>query len=559
MRSRSASAGGLYLSALGALTWRTMSGARRDADLLFAVLAPVGCFLGFTLVLGTLINPGPMTYPQYILPVVIVQAMLFGAMTTADRAARDRLSGFGSRLHTQPVPAVLPLAARMLYCLIRATIALAAAVTVARLFSFRMAGGPGDAVLFVVIVVAFAMAVCLGADALGSRVGSVESSSQVLLLPQLILVLLSTGIAPAQSFPAWLGPFVRNQPVSQVTETLRGLAAGHVTGEDLAATLAWCLGSLALFGGLALRMQRRYGAKVSGTPRPRVRSPRATPLAHDAGEAPRVVTNSAVLQRISHRTSLTAFVGQSASEAGRLLRRWRREPVVAVQALVFPTLLLILYKLLIGKTVLAVTGHDSLYGLVPMCAVAGAIFGTLGVGMALPEERESGLLARLWLQPVHRASALAGRLVADAARTTTSTVVLTIVGIAMGLRFSHGWIAMLAFVLVPVAISAGMATVVIAIAVRADGKAMVTWLGAACVVLLFLNTGVAPAEKFPGWLQPVVRFQPMSPTIEAMRALAGAGPVLWPLWQAVLWAAALVAVFTPVAVRGYRAAAEAGR
>jgi ABC-2 type transport system permease protein len=85
----------------------------------------------------------------------------------------------------------------------------------------------------------------------------VESSSQVLLLPQLVLVLLSTGIAPAESFPAWLGAFVRYQPVSQVTETLRGLAAGHVTGVGLGMTTAWCLGLLVVFGGLALRMQRR--------------------------------------------------------------------------------------------------------------------------------------------------------------------------------------------------------------------------------------------------------------------------------------------------------------
>jgi ABC-2 type transport system permease protein len=110
-------------------------------------------------------------------------------------------------------------------------------------------------VLFVVIVLAFAMAVCLGADALGSKVGSVESSSQLLLLPQLVLVLLSTGIAPAESFPAWLGPFVRNQPVSQVTETLRGLASGHIIAASLAVTAAWCIALLMLFGGLALRMQ----------------------------------------------------------------------------------------------------------------------------------------------------------------------------------------------------------------------------------------------------------------------------------------------------------------
>jgi ABC-2 type transport system permease protein len=112
-------------------------------------------------------------------------------------------------------------------------------------------------VLFVIIVLAFAMAVCLGADALGSRIGSVESSSQLLLLPQLVLVLLSTGMAPAESFPGWLGPFVRYQPVSQVTETLRQLASGRVALAGLGATAAWCIALLALFGGLALQMQRR--------------------------------------------------------------------------------------------------------------------------------------------------------------------------------------------------------------------------------------------------------------------------------------------------------------
>jgi ABC-2 type transport system permease protein len=245
------------MSALAALTMRTVSGTLRDADLLFAVLAPIGCFLGFMLALGNLIDTGPMTYPQYVLPVVLVQAMLFAAMTTADRAARDRLSGFGVRLRTLPIPVVVPLAARMLYCLIRAVVAVVAGTTVASVFGFRMAGGLGYAALFVVTVLVFAMAVCLGADALGSKVGSVESSSQLLLLPQLVLVLLSTGIAPAESFPSWLGPFVRYQPVSQVTETLRGLASGQVTGAGLTVTAAWCIALLVLFGGLALRMQKR--------------------------------------------------------------------------------------------------------------------------------------------------------------------------------------------------------------------------------------------------------------------------------------------------------------
>ncbi len=45
--------------------------------------------------------------------------------------------------------------------------------------------------------------------------------------------------------------------------------------------------------------------------------------------------------------------------------------------------------------------------------------------------------------------------------------------------------------------------------------------------------------------------------VETMRALAHGGPIAWPLEMTVAWAVVLVAVFIPVAVRGYRLAAEA--
>ena len=77
-------------------------------------------------------------------------------------------------------------------------------------------------------------------------------------------------------------------------------------------------------------------------------------------------------------------------------------------------------------------------------------------------------------------------------------------------------------------------------------------------LLLFFNTGMVPLDVFPGWLQPVVRAQPMSPAIETMRALADGGPTLWPLLQAVAWVLGLIVVFGPLAVRGYRVAAESG-
>jgi ABC-2 type transport system permease protein len=230
--------------------------------------------------------------------------------------------------------------------------------------------------------------------------------------------------------------------------------------------------------------------------------------------------------------------------------------VVLVQSLVFPTFLLVVYELMIGESLRNLTGDESLYGLVPMCAVAGALFGSIGTGIAIPDERATGLLSRLWMLPVHRASALTGRLAAEAARALVGSVVITAVGLALGLRFTQGWPAAVLFVLVPVVMVIGFATAVIAVAVQSNGKNIVTGLSTVCFLLLFFNSGMVPVDVFPDWLQPVVRAQPMSPAIETMRALAEGGPVRWPALHSTAWVVGLIAVFGPVAVRGYRIAAE---
>jgi ABC-2 type transport system permease protein len=245
------------MTALTALTERAVLASLRDRDLLFAILAPVVTFLGFTFALQNVINTGGMSYAQYVLPAVIVQAMLLGALTTAEGAAKDQRPGFGVRLRTLPISALVPLSARMLYCLIRGALSVFAGIAVAYVFGFRMAGGFLYAVAFVVVALMLTLALSLGADATGSVGWKLDAASQLLLIPQLLLVLLSTGLAPAEAFPDWLQPFVRYQPVSQVTDTLRGFASGHVVAANLATSLAWCVGMLVVFGVIALRMQRR--------------------------------------------------------------------------------------------------------------------------------------------------------------------------------------------------------------------------------------------------------------------------------------------------------------
>jgi ABC-2 type transport system permease protein len=244
------------MNALITLTERVVRGTLRDFDLLIAVVVPVTTFVGFTFVLKHVIDTGAMTYSQYVLPAIVVQSLLFGALATAERASRDETSGFGRRVRTLPIPPLAPLMARMLYCLLRSTVVIVAAVAVAYPFGFRLAGGIGYSMAFVAVALMLALALSLGADSIGTAT-KMADSSQLLIIPVLMLVMLSTGMAPAAAFPDWVQPFVRIQPVSVVTETMRGFTDGSVSGGNVTASLTWCAGLLVVFGATACRLQRK--------------------------------------------------------------------------------------------------------------------------------------------------------------------------------------------------------------------------------------------------------------------------------------------------------------
>ena len=112
-------------------------------------------------------------------------------------------------------------------------------------------------------------------------------------------------------------------------------------------------------------------------------------------------------------------------------------------------------------------------------------------------ERDGGLIGRLWVLPVHRASALTGRLLAEAARTLTSSVLITAVGVGLGLRFKDGWLSAIPFILVPVPVIVVFSMAVIAVAVRAKTSAALIWLGIPATGLVFARSGFIPPQALP--------------------------------------------------------------
>jgi ABC-2 type transport system permease protein len=264
------------------------------------------------------------------------------------------------------------------------------------------------------------------------------------------------------------------------------------------------------------------------------------------------------VRRDAKENSLRHLVAHTWVLTVRVLHRWVRDLATLVESLIMPVVLLITVNVVLGDGISQLTGHSALHGSVPLVAMVGAMSGAMIGGVSLMRERTEGLLSRLWVLPVHRASGLLSRLAAEAVRIVATTAVIMCTGLVLGFRFRQGILESLAWLFIPTVWGLAFTMVVITIALYAANTIMVEATEVIWGMLMFFSTGFVPADQYPSWLQPVVRNQPMSNAIEVMRGLSLGGPVLAPMVATLLWSAGVAAACViPMAI-GYRRASTRG-
>jgi ABC-type multidrug transport system permease subunit len=72
--------------------------------------------------------------------------------------------------------------------------------------------------------------------------------------------------------------------------------------------------------------------------------------------------------------------------------------------------------------------------------------------------------------------------------------------------------------------------------------------------LVFASSAFVAVASMPGWLQPFAKYQPVSVTASAARALILGTPATSYVVQTLAWAAGILLVFVPIAVWRYRRA-----
>lgn len=238
--------------------------------------------------------------------------------------------------------------------------------------------------------------------------------------------------------------------------------------------------------------------------------------------------------------------------ARRNLLRIARTPLMLIVTAVQPALLLVLFRYVLGGAIVIPGGRYVDY-VVPAIFVEAVLIGGLTTSIGLAQDLQSGIVDRLRSLPMARSAVLAGRTLADLARSVFSLAVMVGLGLLVGFRFHASSPRILAGMGVVIAFGYAFSWMYAAIglATRDPETAQIAGI-LPFFVLMFASNAIVPVATMPGWLQPFARNQPLSVTVAAVRALTEGGPAWHWLWQALAWSAAMLAAFFAIAVRLYR-------
>ena len=240
------------------MTARSFRLTRRQVDSLVTALAlPVVLMLLFVGLFGGAIRTGTGTsYVTYVLPGVLLLCAGYGAAITAVSVSQDMTGGVIDRFRSMDVRGPAIMAGHVAASIARNAASTILVFGVACLIGFRPHASLPGWLAAAGLLLAFILAVSWLAAAYGLAVKTPEAAGGFMFLVA-FLPYASSAFVPVDTMPGWIQGFARNQPITPVAQSLRGLLLGTPVGTAPWAALAWLGGilavSLALSGVLFAR------------------------------------------------------------------------------------------------------------------------------------------------------------------------------------------------------------------------------------------------------------------------------------------------------------------
>jgi oleandomycin transport system permease protein len=240
------------------LAWRSLVQIKHNPMELFDLsLQPLMFVLLFTYVFGGAIAGSPRAYLQFGLAGLICQNALFLTVNTAVALNTDIGKGVFDRFRSLPIARSAPLAGRIAADVVRQAWSVLILLGTGALLGFRVHTGPAGLLGAFALLVAFTLAFSWLPVLLGMAVDAPEKVQMFGFVVMLPLTFASGAFVPAASMPGWMQAWVKVNPVTLLTDAIRGLLVSGPVARPTLQALAWAAAIAVVFAPLALRAFRR--------------------------------------------------------------------------------------------------------------------------------------------------------------------------------------------------------------------------------------------------------------------------------------------------------------
>lgn len=228
-----------------------------------------------------------------------------------------------------------------------------------------------------------------------------------------------------------------------------------------------------------------------------------------------------------------------------------RSPQVFVWTAVQPIMFVLLFNYVLGGAI--DPSGRYINALIPGIIIQMVSFNAVATGIGLQEDVSKGIVDRFRSLPIARSSVLTSQILSDTARIAINVVIAAAMGALIGFRFSAGIVPTLGAFLLATAFGVAMAWVGAWIGLTIRSAEAIQSVGFIWVFpLTFLSSAFAPTQTMPGWLQAFVKVNPVTFTVDALRALSSGAPATTLVLQSLAWIIGITVVFGALAVRQYR-------
>jgi ABC-2 type transport system permease protein len=192
--------------------------------------------------------------------------------------------------------------------------------------------------------------------------------------------------------------------------------------------------------------------------------------------------------------------------------------------------------------------------LMPLIALQGISFAAITGALRAATDSVKGINRRFDSMPIGTLTPLVARMSAGVYRCAVGIAVALATGHVLGFRFYAGWLNAIGFCVLLLLIGmvlSFMSDLLGSSSKNPEATSQVLMLPQ--LIFGLLSVGIQPVEMFPDWIEPVVRNQPISQFIYAMRALSGdskptAGVTWSVLGPSAAWLVGVTLVMVPLSL-----------